>query len=434
MGLPREIAKLPERSFRTILGGSAMGLATFFGITTFGRLGRQADRRGSALLLTALALIPLFAMVAFAVDYGRLCLAKAELQRAADAAALAGAQELFKSQKPGSQLTPEEAVEEARKAAMEYAELNTAFGKALSLQAADIEIGYLADASAPDAKLDTSNPALFNAVRIQVRRDAENNGAIPMTFARILGKNSANARARATAAFVNRVAGFQAPPVETAPHVPILPFALDQETWQAAVGGQAADEWAWDAELQQVVRGSDGILECNLYPLKGSNNGDDLSDHGRGQGSDPTKHDSPAADRGTVNIGTAHYSKSHLVRQILFGISQEDWEFHNGSLTFDENGELFLGGKRGVASSLKRPLTAVRGETRIIPIFSKVEGKGENTVYTIVEWAGIRILDVKLNGPNKQIIVQPAEVVTGGTVTGDRARSMYVYSRVWLAK
>src|SRR5688572_7486760 len=79
-----EIAKLPERSTRTILGGSAMGLST-----AFSRSNRSRDRRGSALLLVALALIPLFAMLAFAVDYGRICVAKSELQRAADSAALA---------------------------------------------------------------------------------------------------------------------------------------------------------------------------------------------------------------------------------------------------------------------------------------------------------------------------------------------------------
>ncbi len=422
----REIAKLPERSTRTILGGSAMGLST-----AARRSNRLRDRRGSALLLVALALIPLFAMLAFAVDYGRICVAKGELQRAADSAALAGAQELYRSQRPGSKLTPEEAVLEARKAAKEYFELNLAVGTTLTLRDAEIEIGYLADATKSDAPFDTSDPATFNAVRVLGRRDAECNGAVPMTFGRILGKQSAEAQASAVASFNNRIAGFKLPPVDDGPHIPMMPLALDLETWQAALAGQASDQWSWDAEGQKVVAGSDGILECNLYPPKQPG---EESGSRRGKGAAPAPKKTPADDRGTVFIGTGDYDRRHLVRQILFGISQDDWAYHDGSLTFDENGELFLKGKRNIEPTLGVPLAAVRGETRIIPIFSQVSGQGEGTVYTIVAWAGVRILDVQLTGPDKRVIVQPAEVVTGGTVTGDRARSFYVYSRVYLAK
>jgi hypothetical protein len=403
-----------------------MGLST-----ALYRSNRSRDRRGSALLLVALALIPLFAMLAFAVDYGRICVAKSELQRAADAAALAAAQELYQSQRPGSKLTPEEGVLEARKAAKEYFELNLAVGTKLTLRDADIEIGYLADASQPEAPLDTSDPAAFNTVRVLGRRDAESNGAIPMTFGRILGMRSTEAKASAVASFINRIAGFKLPPVDEGPHIPMMPFAIDLETWEAALAGKAGDQWSWDAEAQKVVAGSDGIFECNLYPPKQPS---EKSGSRPGKGAPPASKKTPADDRGTVFIGTGTYDKSHLVRQILFGISQADWAYHNGSLTFDENGELFLKGKRSIDPTLGIPLATVRGETRIIPIFSQVNGEGEGTVYTIVAWAGVRILDVQLTGKDKRVIVQPAEVVTVGTVTGDQARSFYVYSRVYLAK
>jgi Flp pilus assembly protein TadG len=421
-----QIAKLPERSNRTILGGSAMGLST-----AFYRSRRESNRRGSALLLVALALVPLFAMIAFAVDYGRICVAKGELQRAADSAALAATQELQHGLRPGSKLTPEEAVIEARKAAKEYFELNGAVGATLTLRDADIQIGYLADANDPNAEFDTSDPASFNAVRILARRDAEVNGPIPMTFGRILGKQSQDAQASALASFVNRIAGFKPLPIEDPPHIPMMPFALDLETWQALLNGQASDQWSWDAEQEKLVPGSDGVLECNLYPQRGAD--DDDSRPGRGDKGASAKK-SPAGDRGTVFIGTAEYNKSHFVRQILFGITMSDWAFHNGGLTFDENGEIRLQGKRSIDPSLGIPLATVRGETRIIPIFSKVDGHGEDTVYTIVAWAGVRILDVQLTGPDKRVLVQPAAVTTGGTVTGDMARSFYINSRVYLAK
>jgi hypothetical protein len=402
-----------------------MGLST-----SVYRFSRPHDRRGSALLLVALALVPLFAMIAFAVDYGRICVAKGELQRAVDSAALAAAQELQQGHRPGSKLTPEEAVIEARQAAKEYFELNAAVGTTLTLRDADIEIGYLADPYSPNAPFDTSDPARFNAVRILARRDAECNGSIPMTFGRLLGKHSQDARASAVASFINSIAGFKPLPVDEGPHIPMMPLALDLETWQAALNGQAPDQWSWDGDEQTLVPGSDGILECNLYPARGQSENPG-SRRGKGAAAEPKK---PGEDRGSVFIGTSEYDKNHLVRQILFGISQPDWAYHNGGLSFDENGELFLKGKRGIEPLLGLTLAAVRGETRIIPIYNKVEGEGKDTVYTIVAWAGVRILDVQLNGPDKRVIVQPAAVVTGGTVTGDKARSFYINSRVYLAR
>jgi len=375
-------------------------------------LARKPDRRGSALLLTAFATIPLLAMVAFATDYGRICIAKAELQRAADAAALAGAQELSAAMAPASRLTPLEAEAQARAAAMEYAAMNTAFGKPLKLQEADIEIGYLADPFAPGGQLDASDPEQFNAVRVRVRRDDDSNGSIPMFFARILGKDDADAKASATATFTAKVAGFKKPLGEGGPYIPMLPFTLDAETWQSAVNGQGPDEWTWDPDQQEMLPGSDGIPELNLYP----------QDTGS------------AANRGTVNIGARANSTSHVARQILYGISLEDWEFHDGSLTFDENGELFLNGDPGISAGFKDELDAIRGGTRIIPIFSKAEGNGDNCVYTITEWGGIRIVDVELTGHEKRVIVQAAEVVTAGTVSGPAAKSKFVRSRVWLSR
>src|SRR5215203_3516090 len=74
MGLPRGDCQAAGAVNRPILGGSAMVLSI-----SLRRVHRQRSRRGSTLLLTALALVPLLGMVAFAVDYGRICVAKAAL-------------------------------------------------------------------------------------------------------------------------------------------------------------------------------------------------------------------------------------------------------------------------------------------------------------------------------------------------------------------
>ena len=54
---------------------------------------RKSKRRGAILALVALLMVPLFAMLAFAVDYGYLLKVRTDLQRTADAAALAAVQE-----------------------------------------------------------------------------------------------------------------------------------------------------------------------------------------------------------------------------------------------------------------------------------------------------------------------------------------------------
>ena len=52
---------------------------------------RQKDRRGAVLVLAAVMMVVILGLVALSVDLGVIALAKSELQRSTDAAALAGA-------------------------------------------------------------------------------------------------------------------------------------------------------------------------------------------------------------------------------------------------------------------------------------------------------------------------------------------------------
>ena len=55
----------------------------------------------------------------------------------------------------------------------------------------------------------------------------------------------------------------------------------------------------------------------------------------------------------------------------------------------------------------------VSREPRAIPIFTEVSGPGNNAMYTVVKFVGIRILDVQLTGnPNdKHVTIQPTTFV-----------------------
>jgi hypothetical protein len=367
---------------------------------------RARLRRGSALTLTAIALVPLLGMAALALDWGRLCVAKAELQRAADAAAMAGAWELLDASAPGSGMDAVDAAEAARDAAIEYAALNESFGQRLRLPRADVHAGFLA----PGEELQTASPERFNAVQVRLRRDKESNGAVAMFFAGIIGTREAATSASATAMFMDDIAGFAAP--ADGSNLPILPFALDSETWRSAVSGEGTDEWRWDPAAEAFVRGSDGIPEFNMYPEDAGSPG----------------------NRGTVNIGRKSNSTRDIARQITDGVSAEDLEFHDGRLEFDDSGELRLSGDPGISAGFKDELSSIKGEGRVIPVFRELEGSGGAGVYTITEWAGIRVAEVQLTGGEKRVVVQAAKVLTGGVLAGSNSNSQFVFSRVWICR
>ena len=108
----------------------------------------------------------------------------------------------------------------------------------------------------------------------------------------------------------------------------------------------------------------------------------------------------------------------------------------DNAVKLDENGELELNGDTGISAGVKDELESIKGEPRIIPIFRTVTGPGNNAQYTIVCFAGVRILEVKLTGKmsSKRVIIQPAPMVAKGGIAGSGQTSQFVYSPVWLVR
>ena len=170
-----------------------------------------------------------------------------------------------------------------------------------------------------------------------------------------------------------------------------------------------------ESREQNDSAGGDGWLEVNLYP--------------QGTGS--------PGNRGTVDIGSNNNSTADIVRQILYGVSPADLAHYGGTLEFDSCGKLYLNGDTGISAGVKDDLADIKGQPRIIPIFSEVNGPGNNAIYTIVKWMGIRIMDVKLTGPmsQKHVTIQAAPVVGPGMVPSTTTgTSSYVYSPAVLVK
>jgi Flp pilus assembly protein TadG len=364
----------------------------------------RGDRRGNVIVLTAFFMTVMVAFVALGVDLGFLQNARVELQTSADSSAMAAAAELtyYDESLMTQEALPQvigDYLDSARDRAVQYAALNEVCQSApvvdpntSNAQSGDVVIGYLAHGADPQGPLDTTDSQKFNAVQIRVRRVSSQNGEVPMFFGKTLGLDSVATAAIATAIIEKNVKGFRTP--DDNETINVLPIAIDRETWNNLInyGTISEDNWRWDESTNTVVLGPDNIKEVNLFP------------QGTGW----------ARKRGIVDIGSSSSTTADLERRIVQGINKQDMLDLGKPLEFDGSGNLTLNGDMGISFAVHDELVSLIGKTRVIPIFESVTGTGNNCTYTIVQWAGVRILDVKLAGPNssKRLTVQPASVVS----------------------
>ncbi len=134
----------------------------------------RPKRRGATLVLTALLLVAMLGLVAFAIDVGYIMLVRTQLQVAADSAVMAAAANLGK---PAHEIVA---------SADEYAGYHVAGARPVDVDPADVELGLW------DSGSRTFSPSgrMGNAVRVTTRRDGSTNGEAPLFFARLFGKRS----------------------------------------------------------------------------------------------------------------------------------------------------------------------------------------------------------------------------------------------------
>ena len=202
------------------------------------------------------------------------------------------------------------------------------------------------------------------------------------------------------------------------------PFALNVDVWNDLLNGVSPNgDHYYATNDGDVYPFGDGILELNLYP----GGGEEASTPG------PSNHGPvqlAPGNFGTVDIGNASGSTADIVRQITEGPSMDDMAYHGGQLTLGDDGTLILSGDPGLSGGMKDALESIIGQPRTILLFSTVSGTGTNSVYTIVGFAGVRVLDVKLTGKlaDKYVYIQPANVVDSTVIVdGSSDVSDFVY-------
>lgn len=133
--------------------------------------------------MAAVSIVILLGMVAFGLDLGHVVLTRAQLQTAADAAAMAGA---------ASVGLPRERMAAV---AQQYAACHAAAGRPVNLLAADVEYGTW-DATTRQFK---PSAGMGSAIRVTARADESSGGEAALWFGRIFRRMSFAGRASAVA-------------------------------------------------------------------------------------------------------------------------------------------------------------------------------------------------------------------------------------------
>lgn len=385
-------------------------------------------RRGAIAVMAAFVLTLVFGLVAFAVDLGYIAATKTGLQSAADGAALSSAIELSDGLGIAPLVSQSDMQTAAKDAAVEVA-AKTSNGDQSATYIdpdANIRFGRVTWDNAQATWVKTWGATPANMVEVSTHRDssssagaANGGGPLNLFFGPVLGKNTANISARAVAATLPGV-GFKIT-AGSSQKFGALPIACDLTSWNALIAGSGPDAYSYNSSNETVSSGGDGVRELNIYP-------------------DPNAN-LPAGNRGTVDLGNPNNSTADLMRQIVDGLNESDLSYFPDNTIRTDTGPVILNGDTGISAGIKAQLEAIKGEPRLMPIFTVVgslqqattgdmsgkKASGNNVYYRVVKFVGVRIMYVQLTGNNKRVIIQPATFTSPAVISGEIAETADSY-------
>lgn len=329
--------------------------------------GRKSPRRGAIAVLSAVMMVLLLGLVALAVDYGLIVKVRSDLQRAADAAALAAVQDLV----PAADGTQDLAA--ARATVQTYATSNLE-EPSFQVAGGDIEIGRFEPATVYSA-VTLDNSGILDAVRVTLRRDGTTNPRVGLFFGRVLGQKEAGVMATGTAVLQKAM--------RLEPGAPVLPFSMHRDAWNGH------EVWS--------IYGDGKLKDAN--------------------------RDSIPGNWGTLDIGPSNNSTSDLSDQILDGLSRDDLAALYAedripqSKYIDATEPLWLNGDPGLSSGMQSAVQAIHGEERIVPIYDGLGGElhGADVAFHIVGWGVVTVVDSHWGGSKKtHVKIKKACLYSGG--------------------
>ncbi len=390
-------------------------------------------RRAVVAVQVAIALAMLLGFAALTIDIGALYNVKSDLQRAADASALAAASAYITDEMlqirmgTGDADTLAYVVGLANARASAYSEINPSFGtSATHVQPEDILTGWINLSSSSDTIHINPQPFAYNAVQVVVNRSAGggegSNEPVELFFAPVFGRIVAETGARAVAVFDDRFSGF----VVGANGANVLPFTIHENAFDSEMAG-GGDQYGYDDESDLVFDSPDGIREIRLYPYPLSGDGYEEGD----------------GNFGVLNIGSGNQGLLALRDQITDGVPPEDFEAEVGTseLTFyDDSGDPVtyeITGSPGLDAGLTDAIEQMVGEEIAFFLHNDVILSGANAIYTITQMRFGRLMDIRLTGPPDQrgLFIQPISYAGGGVqIDPDAPSSGGLVGRTVLAR
>ncbi len=370
-------------------------------------IARPIRRRGQVAVLTAISLTTLMGFGALAVDLGYGYAVKADLQNAADSAALAGVSMLIDSDMLLSGYDPTSSIvaEAQAMGAQALSSANLADGAAVQICSADITIGGLIDPTNASEAINV-NAAAWNTVEVTVRRDANCNGEIDTFFANIFGFSSVPVTAAATAFVSDKFSGFHPQSSGTGP---LTPFAISKTFYEQQLAS-GPDSWSWDPVSETPQPSPDGIGEIWIFPSSNSNGNGNF---------------------GTLNIGIGNVGTTELGGQIQNGLTEQDLideigtpqiEFTDGNGTPQSH---IMTGTPGISAGMTSYVQARVGDIIGFFIHEGVTMSGSNAQFTITDIRFGRLMEIDLTGSpaDKRIVIQPIVYGGPGFITDPQAHS-----------
>jgi Flp pilus assembly protein TadG len=392
---------------------------------------QQQRRRGAVVPLVALLLIPLMAMMAFAVDISYIVMVTSDLQNAADSAALAGAEQLqdyyaiwmagTSSQRTTAISTAET---NATTYAQNYAKYNSAGGVNPVLPSSDVTFGYFDGTTYTSPAPSTHYP---NTVQVTLRYDGQTttNPKLSLFFGPVIGTSSVpitvTARATIYTAPINSLS-------YAGSNLHVLPMAYDQAHWKNFLStGKDPDG--------NSTTDSNGLPEIQVYPsVKDTGNFGELSLDDNHTGSNDVKN--------WITNGMSSSDVSALVTANLIPLSSHPANTWNWS------------GNTGMQSDTVMKANNYTGDSFVLPLFQAYNsgsasansvqanasanpndqggngngngggsssstyqagtGNGSNYYYDIVQFVTVKIMPV--SDTNKQVVVQPVGMLDASFV------------------
>jgi Flp pilus assembly protein TadG len=344
-------------------------------------------------------------MMACSLDVGYMVVVRAELQNAADAAALAGAEKLqalyVKYYQPGQpnqyQVYLNATTNTGRCdcpmwVAEQYANYNQAGNIYVQVQDSDVTFSYSDGQTAPQPAI---YPALFpNTITVVTRRDNVLNGPLSLFFGSIFNVSSVNLTAKASATiYAGDVSSLQVIPGVDA-H--ILPVALDVNMWKTFYQTGLSPDGT-------IHTGPDGAPQLQVYPIPTNTPGNfGLLDVG------PPANNVPAF-RNWIDDGETPNDIQYLVNNKMVPVSPdgpEQWKCGPG-----------------LKSTLTSNFQSVMGQSNLIPLFVPVndgtnglpyvaaQASGSSAYYNVIGFVGVAVSQADSSGDSMNISIQPAAIV-----------------------